>query len=67
MQYMLMIHDDGAAMQKATKPEMDSFMAAYEAYTKAMVEAGVPAGWRAVAAVPHGNHDPRAEWQGAGD
>ena len=41
MQYMLMIHDDGAAMQKATQPQVELFMAAYEAYTKAMGEAGV--------------------------
>jgi len=44
MQYMLMIHDDGGAMQKATEAEAASFMAAYEAYTKAMVEAGVMRG-----------------------
>ena len=41
MNYMLMIHDDGAAMQKASKSQADSFMAAYEAYTNAMVQAGV--------------------------
>lgn len=41
MEYMLMIHDDGSAMQKATTAQMESFMAAYEAYTTAMVEAGI--------------------------
>ena len=41
MQYVLMIHDDEAAAQKASKAQMGAFMSAYEAYTKAMVEAGV--------------------------
>ena len=41
MQYLLMIHDDEAAAQKATKSQIESFMAAYEAYTSAMVEAGI--------------------------
>jgi hypothetical protein len=44
MQYMLMIHDDGAAMRTATHPQTEAFMAAYEAYTKAMVEAGIMRG-----------------------
>ena len=41
MQYMLMIHDDGSAAQKAPDAEIENFMAAYEAYTTSMVEAGV--------------------------
>lgn len=41
MQYMLMIHDDGAAAQRAPKAEVEKFMAAYEAYTGAMAKAGI--------------------------
>jgi hypothetical protein len=41
MQYMLMIHDDGALLQKATKAESETFMTAYEAYTQSMIEAGI--------------------------
>ncbi len=41
MQYMLMIHDDGSAAQKAPHAEVEKFMAGYEAYTTSMVEAGV--------------------------
>ncbi len=41
MQYMLMIHDDGALLQKATKAESETFMTAYEAYTQSMMEAGI--------------------------
>lgn len=41
MQYMLMIHDDGAAMQKADQAQREAFMAAYEAYTSAMMGAGI--------------------------
>ena len=41
MQYMLMIHDDGALLQKATNAESETFMTAYEAYTQSMIEAGI--------------------------
>jgi len=41
MQYMLLIHDDGAAAQRAPRAEAEKFMAAYEAYTNAMAQAGI--------------------------
>ena len=41
MQYLLMIHGDEAAMEKAPKAQMEGMLAAYGAYTKAMQEAGV--------------------------
>ena len=41
MPYMLMIHDDGAAAQRAPRPDVEQFMAAYEASTGAMMQAGV--------------------------
>jgi hypothetical protein len=62
MQYMIMIHDDEAAAEKATKSQIDSFMAAYEAYTNAMIEAGIlragerlrPSGTAATVRAPNG-------------
>jgi len=41
MQYMLLIYSDEAAMQAATKTEVDRTMAAYTAYTDALQKAGV--------------------------
>jgi hypothetical protein len=44
MKYMLLIYGTEAAMQAASKPEVDQRMAAYRAYTEAMKKAGVLAG-----------------------
>jgi hypothetical protein len=41
MQYMLLIHSEEAAMQRATPDDMQKMMGAYMAYTQAMKEAGV--------------------------
>lgn len=41
MQYLLMIHGDESAMEKAPKAQMEGMLAAYGVYTKAMQEAGV--------------------------
>ena len=40
MQYMLLIHSDESAMQKASKEDIGAMMAAYGAYTQAMRDAG---------------------------
>ncbi len=44
MQYLLMIHGNEAAMQSAPKAQMEQMMAAYRAYSEAMVSAGVMRG-----------------------
>lgn len=44
MQYILMIHGNEAAMQSAPKAQMEQMMAAYRAYSEAMVSAGVMRG-----------------------
>ena len=44
MQYLLMIHSDEAAMQQARKEDMQGMLAAYNAYTQAMKDAGVHRG-----------------------
>ena len=41
MQYMLLIHADESAMEKARKEDVGKIMAAYGAYTQAIREAGV--------------------------
>jgi len=41
MEYMLLIYSDEAAMTSAPKTELDHTLAAYTAYTEAMVAAGV--------------------------
>jgi hypothetical protein len=41
MQYLLMIHQDETAMQKARAEDGAAMMAAYGAYTQAMREAGI--------------------------
>src|SRR4051812_41788317 len=41
MQYLLMIYGNEAAMQSATKADIDQMMGAYGAYTEAMKKAGV--------------------------
>ena len=41
MQYMLLIHSDESAMQRATPDDIQKTIGAYTAYTQAMREAGV--------------------------
>ena len=41
MQYMLLIHGNEAAMQTAPQAAMEQMMAAYRAYSEALVSAGV--------------------------
>lgn len=62
MQYLLMIHGNEAAMQSAPKAQMEQMMAAYRAYSEAMVSAGVmrggerlhPSGSATVVRAPNG-------------
>ncbi len=44
MKYMLLIFANEAGQQAASKAEVDQMMAAYGAYTQAMIKAGVMAG-----------------------
>ena len=44
MKYMLLIFASEAGQQAAGKAEIDQMMAAYGAYTQAMIKAGVMAG-----------------------
>ncbi len=44
MKYMLLIYGDEAAMHGASEAEIRPMMAAYGAYTQAMIKAGVMAG-----------------------
>ena len=44
MQYMLMIYGDEAAMGKMTQKDGEQMMAAYGAYSEALVKAGVMVG-----------------------
>ncbi len=44
MQYMLLIYGNEAAMETATKAEGDRILAAYGAYSEALVKAGVMVG-----------------------
>lgn len=44
MQYILMIYGNEAAMQSASKADIDQMMAAYGAYTEALKKAGVMVG-----------------------
>jgi hypothetical protein len=44
MQYLMLIYSDEAAMQAASEADSGKMMAAYGAYTEAMVKAGAMAG-----------------------
>lgn len=44
VQYILMIYGNEAAMQSASKTDIDQMMAAYGAYTEALKKAGVMVG-----------------------
>jgi hypothetical protein len=44
MKYLLLIYGNEAGMQQASKADVDQILAAYGAYTEAMVKAGVIAG-----------------------
>ncbi len=44
MKYMLLIFASEAGQQAASKADIDQMMAAYSAYTQAMIKAGVMAG-----------------------
>lgn len=44
MKYMLLIYGNEAAMQSATKSDVDQMLSAYGAYTEAMKKAGVLVG-----------------------
>ena len=44
MQYLLLIYGNEAGMQSASKADMEQMIAAYGAYTQAMIKAGVMGG-----------------------
>ena len=67
MQYMLLIYQNEAAMQRATRAaDVGELMGAYGAYTKAMIDAGVFVAGDPLRPLRDGDHGPRRKRQDQG-